>query len=459
MRSNFILFSLFAGKDNFPTLFVLYYYLRFCATLGYSVCMPETYTQFSRSFRLVCRHAHCALVEDFLREQAFAFEAEAFSPLAHRLLAEPFPLGASLASVFGYIYIQDRSSMLPSLALNPPPGAAVLDMCASPGSKTSLLAHLVGEKGFVLANEPNPKRLATLRRNLSRLNLLQTGTCSFSGERIPMPPASWEYIQLDPPCSGWGTEEKHPKIRELWKDSKIRPLAQLQRRLLKEAARLLAPGGRLVYSTCTTNPEENEAQVRFALEELGLVLLPLHPFAGFSFDKPAPGAEGSLLIRNHVSGAQGFFLALLTKSGSGETLLRPSAPTPACTLSLHLLSPGALEEACAQLPPGETVLSGEKICFLPKLGLERLPAGLRWQGCILGKMYGGHAHLSPRLHRLLPPIPGRDDLNLDSIAPLADLLAGRSLEAPRHGKQLFLYWRGLPLARLSVKGSRALLSQ
>ena len=421
--------------------------------------MSEILTHISRSFRLVCRCEHSSLVENFLREQGFVFEAEDFSPLARRLLEEPFPLGASLASVFGYIYIQDRSSMLPPLALNPPPGAAVLDMCASPGSKTSLLAQLVGENGFVLANEPNPRRLATLRQNLSRLNLLQTGTCSFPGERIPMPSASWEYILLDPPCSGWGTEEKHPKVRALWKDGKVRPLARLQRQLLKEAARLLASGGRLVYSTCTTNPEENEKQVRFAMEELGLDLLPLSPFAGFSFDTPAPDVSGSLLVRGHASGAQGFFLALLTKPTCSETLQDPPLSTPTYASPPHLLPPGVLEDGLRpQLPPGETSLFSGKICFLPKPGLEHLPAELRWQGCILGKIHDGHARLSSRLHRLLPSIPGPDCMNLDTIAPLADLLAGRSLAAPRHGKSVFLYWRGLPLARLSVKGSRALLS-
>jgi 16S rRNA (cytosine1407-C5)-methyltransferase len=421
--------------------------------------MSETYAHSSRSFRLNCRCEQNSLVEDFLRAQGFAFEAEDFSPLARRLLEEPFPLGASLASVFGYMYIQDRSSMLPPLALDPPPGAVVLDMCASPGSKTSLLAQLIGETGFVLANEPNPKRLGTLRRNLSRLNLLQTGTCSLPGERILMPSGSWEHILLDPPCSGWGTEEKHPKVRELWKNGKIRPLARLQRQLLKEAARLLAPGGRLVYSTCTTNPGENEEHIRFAVEKLGLVHLPLRPFAGFSFDNPAPGAEGSLAVRGHSSGAQGFFLALLTTPAGAEAPQNPPASLPAYAPSLRLLPPGALEDdAAAQLPPGEIALFGEKICFLPKAGLERLPAGLRWQGCILGKMQGGQTRLSPRLHRLLPPIPGTDSLNLDTIAPLADLLAGRSLETSLRGKRAFLYWRGLPLARLSVKGSRALLS-
>jgi len=312
----------------------------------------------------------------------------------------------------------------------------------------------------VLANEPNPKRLATLRQNLSRLNLLQTGSCSFPGERMPMPPASWEYILLDPPCSGWGTEDKHPKVREFWKDGKIRPLARLQRLLLQEAARLLAPGGRLVYSTCTTNPEENEEQIHFAVERLGLTLLPLPPFAGFSFDNPARGAAGSLLVRGHTSGAQAFFIALLTRPTRAGIPQNTPVSTPAHAPSLRLVPPGALEDsAAAQLPPGEIVLFGERMYFMPQAGWERLPAGLRWQGCILGKIQGGQARLAPRLHRLLPPIPGTDSLNLDSIAPLADLLAGRGLKTSLDGKRAFLYWRGLPLARLSVKGSRALIGR
>jgi len=421
--------------------------------------MRKADTRVFRSFRLLARPEQLSLVEELLHAQGFAFETEDFSPLARKLIAEPFPLGASLASLFGYSYIQDRSSMLPPLVLDPPPGAAVLDMCASPGSKTSLLAQLVGENGFVLANEPNPKRLATLRQNLLRQNLLQTGTCSFPGERIPMPSASWEYIQLDPPCSGWGTEAKHPTVRKLWKDDKVRPLARLQRRLLKEAARLLAPGGRLVYSTCTTNSEENEEHIRFAVEELGLMLLPLRPFAGFFFDEPAQGVAGSLLVRGHVDGAQGFFIALLTKPGHCEIQRFPSFSLPECAPSQHLVPLATLEdEVQALLPPGESVVFGDKICFLPKAGLLHLPAGLRWQGCMLGKAHDGRARLFSCLHRLLPSVPGTDSLNLDNIAPLIDLLAGRSLETSLTAKQIFLYWRDLPLARLNVKGSRALLA-
>ena len=103
-----------------------------------------------RSFRLVCNPGQIPSVEALLSAQGFVFEPEPFSPLARRLLQEPFPLGRSLAAFWGYVYIQDRSSMLPPLALAPGEGARVLDMCASPGSKTGLLAQLVGREGLVL---------------------------------------------------------------------------------------------------------------------------------------------------------------------------------------------------------------------------------------------------------------------------------------------------------------------
>ena len=254
--------------------------------------MPK---QHSRSFRLVCEDRLIPLVEALLHAQGYAFEPEPFSPLCRRLCCEPRPLGASLAAFFGYIYIQDRSSMLPPLALAPRPGEAVLDVCASPGSKSGFLAQLTGPTGFVLANEPTPARLGTLRANLHQCNLLQAATCSYNGENLPLAPASWNAIQLDPPCSGWGTAEKHPRVLKLWQGDKLNSLTGLQQRLLRRAASLLAPGGRLVYSTCTTNEAENEAQVRFAEEELGLVRETLPPFPGFVWEERSGGA-GTLRV-------------------------------------------------------------------------------------------------------------------------------------------------------------------
>lgn len=95
--------------------------------------MPK---QHSRSFRLVCETRHIPLVEALLRAQGYEFEPEPFSPLCRRLCREPRPLGGSLAAFFGYIYIQDRSSMLRPCA-GPPDGEAVLDVCASPAAKAA----------------------------------------------------------------------------------------------------------------------------------------------------------------------------------------------------------------------------------------------------------------------------------------------------------------------------------
>jgi 16S rRNA (cytosine1407-C5)-methyltransferase len=425
--------------------------------------MPESAPPF-RSFRLVCRPEHGVLVEELLRAQGFVFEAQEFFPSsARRLLEEPFPLGASLAARFGHIYIQDRSSMLPPLALNPPSGCAALDLCASPGGKTGLLAQLTGETGFVLGNEPSRARLATLRRNLSHLDLIQTATCSFPGENMPLPDGGWTRILLDPPCSGWGTADRHPKVRSLWREEKTRPLIRMQRLLLREAARLLAPGGRLVYSTCTTNPRENEDQIRFAVEELGLGVIPLSPFAGFCFNEPEKGAEGSLLVNGRASGAQDFFIALLRKNAASPAASGPTPPPrrrrPAKTPLRRMPLAEILEDSLRErLPPGEALLEGERVHFLPQAGIALLSEDFRLQGVLLGRRSDGRLRPAPHLRRLLPPRPEEGSLNLEDTAPLEDLLAGRRLDSGLKGKDVALYWRGLPLARLRVREGRVFRS-
>lgn len=410
-----------------------------------------------RSFRIVAPARHISLVEELLRAEGFDFEPEPFAPsICRRLTCEPFALGESMAAFFGYVYIQDRSSMLPPLLLDPPEGAAVLDMCASPGSKTGLLAQLVGPTGFVLGNEPSRDRLETLRQNLRRMNLPQAATCSYAGERLPLSAASWSHILLDPPCSGWGTAEKNPKVMALWSPDKVEPLVRLQRGLLRQAAELLAPGGRLLYSTCTTNVRENEEQAAWAVEELGLVARPLDSAPGFAFEPALLGLAGVLRVDQAASGAQGFFLACLERPPAPDEDETPyeehEARLPGRELRRESLG---LDDVFdwSLLPPGRVHDFNGKVIFLPEAAMA-LPTGFRWQGFLLGKLAGKALRPNPRLRAALRP--DGESVDLRDPAEARSLLSGRGLEADGHGAYVGLRWRGLPLGVLARKGRRLL---
>lgn len=402
-----------------------------------------------RSFRIVAQPGLMEAAQRFLRAEGFEFEPEPFSDCCFRLSSEPRPLGSSLAAFFGYIYIQDRSSMLPPLALAPEPGGAALDMCASPGSKTGFLSTLVDSDGLVLANEPNPARLATLRANLNVMDCLNVASCQYDGASLPLFPQSWHSILLDPPCSGWGTEKKNPGARKLWQGAKIGKLVKIQRSLLRKAASLLAPGGRLLYSTCTTNPEENERQAEFAIGELGLELEPLAPFAGFAFhDSRLPG---TLLVDGEASRAQGFYLAKFRKSENsssheqrGEFFKAP--PDASCQCAAQALDLSAL-------PKGAMGIYGGKARFLPAQAERILPATLRWQGRKLGEI-GASGHFAPnaRLKSLLPhtgPVAQIDDVNA-----LRAFLNGAARACGLNATAVGLFWEDLPLGRCQLRKGR-----
>jgi len=408
----------------------------------------------ARSFRLVCSPDQVSDVEALLYAEGFAFIAEPFFHLARTLITEPFPLGRSLAARFGYIYIQDKSSMLPPLALAPPKGAVVLDLCASPGSKTGILSHLVGPTGLVLANEPSPDRLATLRQNMRHLGCFNVVTCRYEAQHLPLPPHTWPFILLDAPCSGWGTIEKNPQAAQIWSGEKTAPLEALQRELLAQAARLLAPGGHVLYSTCTTNMRENEDQIRYALDFLGLEIVPLSPFAGFTF---APSLPGCLLVDGRDSSAQGFFLACLTRPGSGKLVKYDTTVLPGTLLGAQEFSTRTGLNT-SWLPEHEFLCASGHMYLILNQAKQVLPQGLHWQGLRIGKEAKGALLPDLTLRSFIPIEPTDQDLILSEPQDMHKLLAGQSWPYSGPAKRRALYYKNLPLGYLTVKGKRCLWS-
>lgn len=411
--------------------------------------------QYKRSFRFVCKENERSTLEELLKMQGFEWEREEFFSYSCRLTEEPFSLGSSLPSFFGFLYIQDRASMLPPVALMPEKGAFVLDMCASPGSKTGQLSQIVGESGFVLGNEVSPSRLATLRRNLQQMGLFQAATCCFEGQNISLPAGFCDFIQLDPPCSGWGTVEKNPKVMEMWKEEKTLPLVKLQRELLKNAERLLKPNGVLVYSTCTTNTEENEEQVRFAAEELGLELEKLAPLPEFVMDEPMLGMEGVWRLSPRIGDTQGFFVARLRKK-SGGTAYQPAEQVWGEPLSPKYVRELGISEK--YLEYGDIAVFKDSIHFVPNQA-KMLPARFMWQGMYMGKAgKSKEVQLSPRV-RMEGDLPVVQFEGKDGIEKIKGLLSGQSLVCGYKEKNVLMAWNGLILGRLKVKNKRLVWSE
>lgn len=167
----------------------------------------------------------------------------------------------------GWFSVQDESAMCVARWLAPQPGTRVLDLCAAPGGKTTHLAELMHNKGSILAVDVREDKLNRIRENCERLGVTIVQTHLSSIEESSLPPGDFDAILLDVPCSNTGVLGKRPEARWHLRAKDIAELTSLQRRLLAFAVSLLAPNGRLVYSTCSIEPEENRELIESVLAE------------------------------------------------------------------------------------------------------------------------------------------------------------------------------------------------
>ncbi len=178
------------------------------------------------------------------------------------------------ACVEGRIYVQNPSSMIPPVLLDPQADDWVLDLAAAPGGKTTHLAALMANAGRISAVESVRSRFHRMRANLERNGVNNTQTYLKDGTKVwRQCPEQFDRVLLDAPCSSEGRfHALDPAGHAYWSEKKIREMNRKQRRLLYSAVRCLKPGGILVYSTCTFAPEENEAVIHRALEQFGTAL-------------------------------------------------------------------------------------------------------------------------------------------------------------------------------------------
>ena len=210
-------------------------------------------------------------------------------------------LGESPAFRDGWFQVQDETAQQIGAALNPPAGARVLDLCASPGGKTTQLIESVGESGLVVAADRSEEKLVRLRETIARVaSPGVTGTHRVA--LVPDEPSSialgeeFTHVLVDAPCSNTGVLARRPEARWRIARGDLKSLARLGRGLLEAGLRHLAPGGRLLYSTCSIEPEENESVI-----------------AASAADHPELEELATKLFLPHRTGSDGGYYSLLLK--------------------------------------------------------------------------------------------------------------------------------------------------
>jgi 16S rRNA (cytosine967-C5)-methyltransferase len=219
-------------------------------------------------------------------------------------------VGRWAAFASGWCSIQDEASMLIARLLDPQPGELVADTCAAPGTKTTHLAQLMGNRGRIVALDPNAARLRLLAQAAARLGVTIVeahtgGVATVSGR--------WknrcDRVLVDAPCSNLGVLRRNPDVKWKREEADLGRLAEKQQGILTAAAGLAKPGGRLVYATCSLEPEENDIVVRAFLDA----------HADWRVDAPAdfpvaPDAGGVIRCLPHVHGTDGFTAVRLVRA-------------------------------------------------------------------------------------------------------------------------------------------------
>ena len=355
------------------------------------------------------------------------------SPVPYALnayeLEKDSPAGRSWLHDGGLYYLQEPAAMVPASVLNPAPGESVLDLCAAPGGKSTQLSSLMRSRGLLVCNEVVPRRAQVLSGNLERMGvghaLVTQGRPEKLAQRFP---GFFDAVLVDAPCSGEGMFRRQAESRLEWSWDGVRGCQSRQREILSCAVKMVRPGGRLVYSTCTLNHLENEDNVLWLEENFP-------DFHRESFRLAGEEYPGILTCYPHRFRGEGQFAALLRRGGETEARVPAPLPPPVSREQKQALFSFSPFE-------GEVMTFGQILVSLPECpplqGLRVLRCGLH-----LGQVrnHGFEPDHAWAMSLTPPCLPCVDMCEEEAAAYLrGDVLR----ERPERGWVL-ARWKGLPL--------------
>lgn len=390
-----------------------------------ALCAPLT-TRGLRVNTLKCTAA-------FLEQQLpFAVFPVPFAPEG-RVAGAEFRAGSDPFHHAGAYYMQEPSAMSAVTVLAPAPGERILDLCAAPGGKTTQIAAALGGTGLLWANEYVPARARVLAQNVERCGVANCViSCGDTARVANALPRWFDAVLADVPCSGEGMFRKEPAALAEWSEQAVLRCAERSAEILDNAAACVRPGGRLVLSTCTFAPEENEiAVLRFLERHPDFYLEP----AGVSFGCPgfsaarlgaflppeqqavAAAADTSLCRRIFPwHGGEGHFVALLRRIGcdtpAASAFVPPRSSNQAVSLAKALYADCFVNE-----PHGTFAVFGDTVRLLPPLfpavsGVSVLAAGVA-----VAQLCGGRTLRAEPCHAVFQAAKAQDCRRLLSLSP------------------------------------------
>lgn len=252
-----------------------------------------------------------------LRAEGIEAAPSPLSPLGLRLETRP-PLASLKCFQDGLIEVQDEGSQLAALLVDARPGQRVVDFCAGAGGKTLAIAAAMKNKGKIVACDTLKGRVERAGERLKRAGVFNVERRGLESERDPWVKrhaGGFDRVLVDAPCSGTGTWRRNPDAKWRLSAADLTRLAELQASILDSAQRLVKPGGRLVYATCSLLTEENDAQVEaFLARQPDFALVPIVEVWREAIGGDCPATEATMSLTPHQHRTDGFFVAIMQRA-------------------------------------------------------------------------------------------------------------------------------------------------